>query len=931
MKTFLVFVFLLIVCITGYSQSLPTGFNSTNATPGATWNQPVGALFSKDALKLFVWEKGGIVYVCNRNAAGNYIKQVTPVLNISEEVANYNDYGMTGLALDPQFESNGLIYVSYVVDRHYLMNFPGPNYSPTANEENAATIGRITRYATTIGDPELVATPASRQILLGETKETGVPILHLSHGTGSLVFAADGTLLASMGDGASFLGNDIGPGGNSYYVQGLSNGIIRPEENVGAFRSQMLTSLNGKLLRLNPVNGNGVSSNPFYDGGSPRSAKSRIWALGLRNPFRISIKPGAGSLNPSEGHIGEVFIGDVGFGTWEELNVVKEPGMNFGWPLYEGHNPETYVFINTENKEVPIPPSINCGGRQHMRFSELIRQDNAAKDASIYYPCSSTLYSSETHHIHARPVLDWIHANENYTPANANARVGTFNTSGQASTASIGSPASNVTGNVFNGNSSTGGIWYTGAGNTFPPEYKNTFFLADYGEKWIKRVTIENTDKVTSVDEFATNIGSIVCMVENPLDGSLVYVNVGDGSPGSSAVKKISFGGNMPPVAKIKGHTNFSASNDLTVLFDGRDSYDQDGNIANYSWNFDDATHANNTSTNPTPDHHFFTTGPNPPQKYVVKLTVTDNQGATDTDEFIVSINNTPPVVNITSPVKNSKYKVGDDTTYLLKATVTDAQHNASQLTYEWQTILLHNNHSHPEPLDPNFESSSTIARIGCTGENYHWLMKLTVTDAAGLSTIDSSQIYPDCTGSLPIFLHKFSVTQNGSANQVRWTTELESLIEYFELERSSNGINFSPINRQDARNASGPNQYSYDDKSFLPGYNYYRLKIVEQGNVIRYSVIIKTVSESEERGLKVVPNPVVGNFSLTYTALQKDRVTIQVRDVSGKLLHTLKEDVNKGQNVIYMQNLPNWNSGIYFISVQSKDEIKQAKFIKAR
>lgn len=931
MKTFLVFVILLIVCINGFSQNLPTGFSSTNATPGATWDQPVGAVFSKDASKLFVWEKAGKVFVCNKNVSGNYIKQPTAVLDISEEVGNYNDYGMTGFALDPQFESNGLIYVSYVVDRYYLMNFGTPGYNPAANEENAATIGRITRYATTIGAPNLVATPASRQILLGETKETGLPILHLSHGTGSLVFAADGTLLASMGDGASFLGNDIGPDGNSYYAQGLSSGIIRPEENVGAFRSQMLTSLSGKLLRLNPANGNGISSNPFFDAASPRSAKSRIWALGLRNPFRISIKPGAGSLNPSEGHIGEVFIGDVGFGTWEELNIVKEPGMNFGWPLYEGHNPETYVFISTQNKEVPIPPGIDCGGRQYMEFRELIRQDNPAKDASIYYCSSSTLFSSDIHHIHARPVLDWRQANENHNPPNANARVGIFNSQGEAGVASIGSPASNVVGNVFNGNSSIGGIWYTGAGNSFPPEYKNTFLLADYGEKWIRRITIENTDKVTRVDEFATNIGTIVCMTENPVDGSVVYVTVGDGSPGSSAVKKISFGGNIPPVAKMKGHTNFSASNDLTVLFDGLESYDQDGSIASYAWNFDDPTHSNNTSSNPAPDHHFFTTGPNPPTKYVVKLTVTDNGGAKDSTEFIVSINNTPPVVNITSPVKNSKYKVADDTTYLCRATVTDAQHTAAQLTYEWQTILLHNNHSHPEPTDPNLETSTTISRIGCTGENYHWLIKLTVTDPAGLSTTDSSQIYPDCSGPLPIFLHKFSVTQSGSANQVRWTTELESHIEYFELERSSNGINFSPINRQDARNAAGPNNYSFDDKSFLPGFNYYRLKIVEQGNVIRYSVIIKTVSESEERVLKVVPNPVVGNFSLTYTSQEKDRIIIQIRDITGRLLHTLKEEVNKGQNVIYMQNLPNWNSGIYFISVQSKDEIKQTKFIKAR
>ena len=84
-------------------------------------------------------------------------------------------------------------------------------------------------------------------------------------------------------------------GGNishTYYSQALTDGIIRPEENVGAFRSQMLNSHNGKLLRINPESGDGISSNPFYDASAPRSAKSRVWALGLRNPFRISVSRG---------------------------------------------------------------------------------------------------------------------------------------------------------------------------------------------------------------------------------------------------------------------------------------------------------------------------------------------------------------------------------------------------------------------------------------------------------------------------------------------------------------------------------------------------------------------------------------------------------------------------------------------------------------
>jgi PKD repeat protein len=86
-----------------------------------------------------------------------------------------------------------------------------------------------------------------------------------------------------------------------------------------------LNSLNGKILRINPANGQGYSTNPFYD-GNLNSNKSKVWSYGLRNPFRFTLHPTTG----------EIYIGDVGWTKWEEINVGK--GKNFGWPCYEGGN-----------------------------------------------------------------------------------------------------------------------------------------------------------------------------------------------------------------------------------------------------------------------------------------------------------------------------------------------------------------------------------------------------------------------------------------------------------------------------------------------------------------------------------------------------------------------------------------------------------------
>ena len=113
------------------------------------------------------------------------------------------------------------------------------NYNPNSNEYNRATIGRITRYTARASDGFHSVDPASRTILLGESASTGFPILSFTHGIGSLVFATDGTLLASCGDAAGL--SDGGSDNTSYYSQGLSEGIIKPKENIGAFRSQLVS------------------------------------------------------------------------------------------------------------------------------------------------------------------------------------------------------------------------------------------------------------------------------------------------------------------------------------------------------------------------------------------------------------------------------------------------------------------------------------------------------------------------------------------------------------------------------------------------------------------------------------------------------------------------------------------------------------------
>ncbi len=714
----------------------------------AGYGVPMGLTFTGDGSKMFVWEKSGKVHVSNwNNSTKTYDLQTALALDISEEVGDWGDYGLLGLALDPNFSTNGYIYLLYVVDRHHLLYFGTGQYNPASNLYNNATIGRITRYTTSVnGSQETVANPASRLVLLGETKSTGIPILHDSHGVGSLAFADDGTLLASAGDGASYDGIDTGTKAGSFYTQALSDGIIRAEENVGAFRSQLLNSHNGKILRLDPATGNGVSSNPYYDAGQPRSAKSRVWAMGFRNPFRFIRKPGSGSTNPAIGDLGEIFVGDVGWNKWEELTIINEPGVNAGWPIYEGFTATEIYPVNLNYNRDELNPLFGINGctQRYFTFGNLLKQPTADNNRFLPNPCNGSVnvvYGNSNRFIHKRPTMAWWHMS-----AGTETLVGTF-TGNNPTTASIGTPQSGVTGTPFYGNCAGGAVWYKGT--KYGTKYDGTYFIGDYVAGWIKNITVPVSDQISAVEGFASNMGAPLCMVQSPKDSLIYYVNYVNNS-----IIRINYGGNRAPTAVIGSSTPYGPS-PHTVSFTGSGSSDPDNNPLTYLWNFGDGT----TSTAINPSHSFGTGGNTTPASFTVTLTVTDNQGGSGVATKIISVNNTPPVVAITSPVNNTQYIPGPDTTYQLTANVSDDQ-AVSTLKYAWQTVLRHNTHEHREAVDTNKITSATIARIGCNGDTYYYIITLTVTDTYGLAGMDSVKIFPSCSTAPPVITtHPLSQT----------------------------------------------------------------------------------------------------------------------------------------------------------------------------
>ena len=239
-----------------------------------------------------------------------------PFMDISGELSNYGDRGLMGIAVHPDYPAKPYVYLAYAYE-------PG---EAKGHAESGARAARVIRVETDPRNPDK-ARDGSKVVLLGAN---GTPdhMGDLDRGDRPPYSCmADGQPVADClpVDGPSHTVDDLvfGPDGALYVSAG--DGTLQPDLNV---RAQNVDSLAGKILRINPLTGEGYSDNPFYD-GDPNSNRSKVYALGLRNPYRFTFDPN-----------GQLVVGDVGGERWEEINR-GDPGVNFGWPCLEGPLPNS--------------------------------------------------------------------------------------------------------------------------------------------------------------------------------------------------------------------------------------------------------------------------------------------------------------------------------------------------------------------------------------------------------------------------------------------------------------------------------------------------------------------------------------------------------------------------------------------------------------
>lgn len=284
-------------------------------------NQPVAMVQTPDG-RMFVAEQWGRVRVVT--AEGELLGE--PLLDIRhliiDQIPDFDERGLLGLALHPDFKNNGKFYVAYSGHK---------DWQGRLNELLWYDHNNVVAEYTISGENRNLADRFSGRVI------SSIAWPQFNHNGHWMDFGPDGMLYVSIGDGG--YANDWGIG-----------------HNVRTGNGQDLSAVHGSIIRIDPQTGEAAEGNP--DLGP--DADPRIWAYGLRNAWRCSFDMGGDN---------ELYCADVGQNSYEEVNIV-EAGDNLGWRRMEGRHCFNYLEPDNHPDEcdqsglkMPILEYENCTAR----------------------------------------------------------------------------------------------------------------------------------------------------------------------------------------------------------------------------------------------------------------------------------------------------------------------------------------------------------------------------------------------------------------------------------------------------------------------------------------------------------------------------------------------------------------------------------------
>jgi hypothetical protein len=180
--------------------------------------------------------------------------------------------------------------------------------------------------------------------------------------------------------------------------------------------------------------------------------------------------------------------------------------------------------------------------------------------------------------------------------------------------------------------------------------------------------------------------------------------------------------------------------------------------------------------------------------------------------------------------------------------------------------------------------------------------------------------------GPLPVNFTSVKATEQGNNIAVEWKVASQSNIAGYEVEKSTNGRNFSKVGTQIATGVASAT-YNWLDVNAVAGTNYYRIKAIDINGTAKYTQIVKITLGKFVTGFSVSPNPVKGNsFTLQFSNEATGQYEVRLVNITGQVLYK-KTVQHAGGNTSQLFTLPSQIiSGVYQLEVIAPNKTKQAQ-----
>jgi uncharacterized protein (DUF1501 family) len=174
---------------------------------------------------------------------------------------------------------------------------------------------------------------------------------------------------------------------------------------------------------------------------------------------------------------------------------------------------------------------------------------------------------------------------------------------------------------------------------------------------------------------------------------------------------------------------------------------------------------------------------------------------------------------------------------------------------------------------------------------------------------------------ALPVNILSFTGNWKNAAVSLQWTTDKEINIDFYEIQRSDDGVNYSKKGTVVSLNIANKHEYSFYDNNLQQSFYYYRIKVVEKSGQIKYSntLLLKDAQVVKGVRVKILPNPIDNWFTASFQDKVSGNITVRMLDLSGREVWKGEQLANDVYNLTFTID-KHVMPGVYVIQVRDKE-----------